>query len=92
MQQTKVAILGAGFITDIHIESYHRFVPEAEVVAVYARNKNKAKAFAEKYHIQNGMMTSMISFKIQDVKLLIFACLIFFMPKPHLKLQQRANI
>lgn len=51
MQKTKVAILGAGFITDIHVESYHRFVPEAEVVAVYARNEEKAKAFAEKYHI-----------------------------------------
>ncbi|HEY5749677.1 MAG TPA: Gfo/Idh/MocA family oxidoreductase [Chryseolinea sp.] len=51
MQRTKVAILGAGFITDIHVESYHRFIPEAEVVAVYARNKDKAKAFAEKYHI-----------------------------------------
>lgn len=53
MQQTKVAILGAGFITDIHMESYHRFVPEANVVAVYARNKDKAKSFAEKYHIPN---------------------------------------
>ena len=51
MQRTKVAILGAGFITDIHMESYHRFVPEAEVVAVYARNAGKAKAFAEKHHI-----------------------------------------
>ena len=51
MQQTKVAILGAGFITDIHMESYHRFVPEAEVVGVYARNAEKAKVFAEKYHI-----------------------------------------
>ena len=51
MQRTKVAILGAGFITDIHMESYHRFVPEAEVVAVYARNKEKAKVFAEKHHI-----------------------------------------
>ena len=51
MQRTKVAILGAGFITDIHMESYHRFVPEAEVVAVYARNGEKAKAFAEKYNI-----------------------------------------
>ncbi|MEO6220699.1 MAG: Gfo/Idh/MocA family oxidoreductase [Ginsengibacter sp.] len=51
MQQTKVAILGAGFITDIHMESYHRFVPEAEVMAVYARSIDKAKAFAEKYHI-----------------------------------------
>ena len=51
MQRTKVAILGAGFITDIHVESYHRFIPEAEVVAVYARNAEKAKAFAEKHHI-----------------------------------------
>ncbi|PAW93843.1 oxidoreductase [Mucilaginibacter sp. MD40] len=51
MNRTKVAIIGAGFISDIHLESYHRFVPEAEVVAVYARNPDKAKAFAEKYHI-----------------------------------------
>lgn len=52
MKQTKVAILGAGFIADIHIESYHRFVPEAEVVAVYARNIDKAKAFSEKHHVK----------------------------------------
>lgn len=51
MERTKIAVLGAGFITDIHMESYHRFIPEAEVVAVYARNEEKAKAFAEKYHI-----------------------------------------
>lgn len=51
MERTKVAILGAGFITGIHMESYHRFVPQAEVVAVYARDIEKAKAFAEKYHI-----------------------------------------
>jgi myo-inositol 2-dehydrogenase / D-chiro-inositol 1-dehydrogenase len=51
MQPVKIAILGAGFITDIHMESYHRFVPNAEVVAVYARTAGKAKAFAEKYHI-----------------------------------------
>ena len=51
MEKTKVAILGAGFISDIHLECYHRFVPEAEVVAVYTRNAGKAKAFAEKHHI-----------------------------------------
>ncbi|QTE35942.1 Gfo/Idh/MocA family oxidoreductase [Mucilaginibacter gossypii] len=51
MNKTKVAILGAGFITDIHMESYHRFIPEADVVACYARKPEKAKAFAEKYHI-----------------------------------------
>jgi myo-inositol 2-dehydrogenase/D-chiro-inositol 1-dehydrogenase len=51
MERTKVALLGSGFIADIHIESYQRFVPEAEVVAVYARDLNKAKAFAQKHHI-----------------------------------------
>lgn len=51
MDRTKVALLGAGFISDIHLESYHRFVPEAEVVAVYARNAEKVKVFAEKHHI-----------------------------------------
>jgi len=51
MQKVKVAILGGGFITDIHMESYHRFVPEATVTAVYTRKAEKAKAFAEKYHI-----------------------------------------
>ena len=51
MDKVKVAILGAGFISDIHMESYHRFVPEAQVVAVYARDMGKAKQFAEKHHI-----------------------------------------
>jgi predicted dehydrogenase len=51
MQRTKVAILGAGFISEIHLESYHRFIPEAEVVAVYARNPEKAKEFAAKHQI-----------------------------------------
>ncbi len=51
MDKVKVAILGAGFIIDIHMESYHRFVPDAQVVAVYARKIEKAKAFAHKYQI-----------------------------------------
>jgi myo-inositol 2-dehydrogenase / D-chiro-inositol 1-dehydrogenase len=51
MQRTKVALLGAGFIADIHLECYHRFVPEAEVVAVYARDAQKAAAFAQRHGI-----------------------------------------
>jgi myo-inositol 2-dehydrogenase / D-chiro-inositol 1-dehydrogenase len=51
MKTIKVAVLGAGFISDIHLESYHRFIPEAEIVAVYARDAGKAAAFAEKYQI-----------------------------------------
>ena len=49
MQRTEVAILGTGYITDIHImESYQRFVPEAQIVEEYARKAEKAKTFAEK--------------------------------------------
>jgi myo-inositol 2-dehydrogenase / D-chiro-inositol 1-dehydrogenase len=51
MAKTKVALLGAGFIADIHIESYQRFVPDAEVVAVYTRDRKRAEAFAQKHHI-----------------------------------------
>lgn len=51
MTKTKVALLGSGFIADIHIESYHRFVPEAEVVAVWSRTPERAAAFAKKHHI-----------------------------------------
>src|SRR6185436_19623743 len=51
MAKTKVALLGAGFIADIHIESYQRFVPDAEVVAVFSRNNKRAAEFAKKHHI-----------------------------------------
>ncbi len=51
MKRTKVIILGAGFIADIHFESYHRFVPEAEVVGIYTRHGDKARAFAQKHKI-----------------------------------------
>ncbi|HUR44399.1 MAG TPA: Gfo/Idh/MocA family oxidoreductase [Candidatus Saccharimonadales bacterium] len=49
--KTKVAVLGAGFIADIHMECYHRFVPEAEVVGVYSRDVQRGQAFASKHHI-----------------------------------------
>jgi myo-inositol 2-dehydrogenase / D-chiro-inositol 1-dehydrogenase len=51
MAKTKVALLGAGFIAEIHAESYHRFVPDAELVAVYTRDPAKAEAFARRHHV-----------------------------------------
>jgi predicted dehydrogenase len=51
MERTKIAVLGAGFIADIHAESYERFVPEAEVVAVYSRSEERLGRFAAKYGI-----------------------------------------
>ena len=51
MSKTRVALFGAGFIADIHAESYHRFVPDAELVAVYSRTEARARAFASKHGI-----------------------------------------
>ena len=49
--RTRVAVLGAGFIADIHLESLHRFVPDAEVTAIYSRTAARAEAMARKYGI-----------------------------------------
>jgi predicted dehydrogenase len=46
-----VALIGAGFIADIHAECYARFVPDAEVVSVYSQTESRARAFAERHHI-----------------------------------------
>src|SRR5438034_556463 len=51
MAKTKIALLGAGFIADIHLESYDRFVPDAEVVSVYSRSERRARAFARKHRV-----------------------------------------
>jgi myo-inositol 2-dehydrogenase/D-chiro-inositol 1-dehydrogenase len=51
MSRTKVILIGAGFIADIHAESYHRFVPDAEVVGVYSRGEDYARAFAQRHGI-----------------------------------------
>lgn len=51
MEKTKVILLGTGFIANIHMESYNRFVPDAQIVAVYGRNPEKARAFAEAHGI-----------------------------------------
>jgi predicted dehydrogenase len=51
VSRTKVALIGAGFIADIHAEAYTRFVPDAEVVAVYSRSVQRAKTFASRHGI-----------------------------------------
>src|SRR5438477_57784 len=51
MQKTKVALLGAGFIGEIHLESYRRFVPDAEVTAVFSGTEKRAEEFARRHGI-----------------------------------------
>ncbi|MDR0796600.1 MAG: Gfo/Idh/MocA family oxidoreductase [Tannerella sp.] len=72
MERTKVAILGTGFIAHIHMESYARFIPEAEVVAVMGINQNEAKAFALAHGIPQwfndlGMLLSESDAEVIDI-------------------------
>ena len=48
---TKVAILGAGFIADIHLESYTRFVPDAQVTPSSRGRPSAPSAFATHWKI-----------------------------------------
>ena len=50
-ERTKVAVVGAGFIGEIHLESYHRFVPEAEVTAICSRSGARAEALARRFNV-----------------------------------------
>lgn len=54
MSKTKIAILGTGFIVDIHLESYKRFVCDAEVVAIYGRRLERAQEVAEQFGIPHA--------------------------------------
>jgi predicted dehydrogenase len=49
--KTAVSLLGAGFIAEIHAESFRRFVPDAHVVSVYSRSAARAEAFARAHRI-----------------------------------------
>lgn len=51
MDKVKIAVFGTGFIANIHLESYKRFVHDAEIVAVYGHNRVNAEKFAEKFGI-----------------------------------------
>src|SRR4029077_4991858 len=50
MRKIKTALVGCGKVGHLHAAAL-RDLPESEFVAVCARSPEKAKAFAEKYHV-----------------------------------------
>jgi predicted dehydrogenase len=66
MSRTKVVLIGAGFIADIHAESYRRFVPDAELVGVYSRTEEHARGFARKHQIPRWFINLEETLKLTD--------------------------
>lgn len=51
MQKIKTAIIGCGKVSDLHAAALKR-TPEAQFVAVYSRNPEKATQYGEKYGVR----------------------------------------
>ena len=51
MQKIKTAIIGCGKVSDLHAAALKR-TPEAQFVAVYSRNPEKARQYGEKYGVR----------------------------------------
>lgn len=54
MKKVKIALIGAGFISDYHARGLQT-IPEVEIVAVVSKNLENAEKFALKYNIQEAL-------------------------------------
>jgi myo-inositol 2-dehydrogenase/D-chiro-inositol 1-dehydrogenase len=51
MDKVGVALIGCGFVAEIHADCYNRFVRDARVAAVVGRSDAKTRTFAERFGI-----------------------------------------
>ncbi len=70
MDRVGVALLGCGFISEIHADCYNRFVPSAKVEAVVGRNEAKVKAFAERFGIPRWFTDHRKALDLKEVQMI----------------------
>jgi predicted dehydrogenase len=68
MDTVRVGIIGSGFVGEIHAEAF-KFVPDAKVVAVASPTPGKARAFAQKHHIEHAFERYQDLLALRDVDL-----------------------
>jgi len=51
MDKVGIALIGCGFVAEIHADCYNRHVPDAHIAAVVGRSEAKTRAFAERFNI-----------------------------------------
>jgi myo-inositol 2-dehydrogenase/D-chiro-inositol 1-dehydrogenase len=69
MAEVGIALLGSGFIAEIHADCYRRFVRDAKVEAVVGRNEQKTKAFAERFGIPRWFTDYRQALALKEVQL-----------------------
>ncbi len=73
MKTVRVGIVGAGFVAELHAESFAR-IPNAEVTAVASRTEERARAFAERFHIPRVFPSYEELVRSPDVDMITVAC------------------
>ena len=69
MDRVGIALLGCGFISEIHADCYRRFVRDARIEAVVGRTEAKVKAFAERFGIPRWFTDYRQALALKEVQL-----------------------
>jgi len=69
MDTVGIALLGTGFIAEIHARNYRRFVPDARIEAVVGRNEEKTRAFAERVGIPRWFTDYRKALEVAEVQM-----------------------
>jgi len=81
METVGVAVLGCGFVADIHARMYARFVPDARVEVVVGRREERTRAFAERFGIPRWFTDWRKAMEVPEVHL-VDICLPNFLHHP----------
>jgi predicted dehydrogenase len=69
MDKVGIALLGCGFIAEIHADCYHRFVTDARVEAVVGRDEAKTRAFAQRFGIPRWFTDHRRALELPEVQI-----------------------
>lgn len=69
MGKVGIALLGTGFIGEVHVRNYARFVPDARVEVVVGRDEAKTRAFAERAGIPRWFTDYRRALEVDEVQI-----------------------
>jgi predicted dehydrogenase len=69
MDQVGIALVGCGFVAEIHADCYRRFVPQARIAAVVGRDEARTRAFAQHFGIPRWFVDWRKAFELEEVEI-----------------------
>ncbi|UCH34364.1 MAG: Gfo/Idh/MocA family oxidoreductase [Armatimonadota bacterium] len=69
MDEIGIALIGCGFVAEIHADCYNRSVPGARIAAVVGRNEARTRAFAERFGIPRWFTDFDEALRLDEVRI-----------------------